>query len=268
MDYKIKAREGNSYTAPDGKVVTISETIKKLSNPETQIEALRTLGITFNNNTLNIKFVETGNAYADPSGDRTKTKDTSTETVDIELSLENPPLQPLIIESSLEPFIQDSVNFFGSVIFKTPNGDIRTIPMTGRGTAALEGRANDAHAGFCTGGACASFQERTALILAVAVAAGAKNEQIDLIGEKLQYLNNTYHGRGDILTYSLECAKTSEMPSYTEYMKSRYSEGERSPLLQSVIDTGKPNKAYYQKARQKMTPEELALDREAATATL
>lgn len=268
MDYPIKAREGNPYTTPDGKKVTISETLKKLSNPETHVEALHALGITFGNNTLNIKFIETGNAYAEPSGDRTKTQDTSTETVDIELTLDTPPPQPLSLEGSLEPFMQDGVNFFGSVTFKTPNGDTRKIPMTGRGTAALEGRANDTHAGFCTGGACASFQERTALVLAVAAAAGAKNEQIDLIGEKLRHLNERYHGRGDILTYSLECAKTAQVPSYTEYMKARYPEGKRPPLLQSVIDTGKPNEAYYQKAVQKMTPEELAGGREAAKVKL
>ena len=264
MDYLIKAREGNSYTTLDGKKVAISETISKLSHPETQVEALQALGITFNYKTLNIRFIETGNAYADPCGDRTKTEDLSTEIIDVELTLDNQPLQPLNIKGYLEPFMEDGVNFFGYVTCKTPNGETRKIPMIGRGTAALEGRANDAHAGFCAGGACASFQERTALVLAVAAAAGAKDEQIDLIGEKLQHLNDRYHGRGDILAYSLACAKTSQMPSYTEYMKARYSEGERSPLLQSVINTGKPNEAYYHKALQKMTPEEIAEDREIA----
>ncbi|NEP54471.1 MAG: hypothetical protein F6K65_39035 [Moorea sp. SIO3C2] len=267
MDYPIRAREGNPYTTLEWKQVTISEIINKLSAPDTQVDALQVLGIRFNHKILDIKFIETGNAYADPDGDRTKIEDVSTKIVDVELILDNQPRQPLTIESSLEPFIEDGVNFFGSITCKTPNGETIKIPMIGRGTVALDGRANDAHAGFCVGGACASFQERTAIVLAVAAAAGAKDEQIDLIGEKLGDINDRYHGRRDILTYSLECAKRSQMPSYTEYMKARYPEGERSPLLQSVINTGKPNQAYYEKALQKMTPEELAEDREAAKAS-
>ncbi|NEP79365.1 MAG: hypothetical protein F6K39_15025 [Okeania sp. SIO3B3] len=258
MDYPIIAREGNVYTTPQNKQVKISDTIAKLSQPQTQAEALKDLGITLSNKTLMIKFIEIGNPYADPLGDRTKVSDLLTTTVEIELTLDSLPPQPLMIESSLEPFLQDSVNFFTSINFKTPSGESRIIPVTGRGTAALEGRDNDFHAGYCTGGSCASFQARTVLVLAVASAVGASNEQIDMICEKLQPINDKYHGRGDILNYALECAKNSQMPSYLEYMKELYSEDKRSPLLKSILETGKPNEAYFQKASQKMKPEELA----------
>lgn len=262
MNFIVNAREGNAYTTAQGKVVTISETFTKISEPQTQAEALSFLGVKFVDNRLIINFPETGNPYAEESGDRTKLGEKTTDTAALELTLQQPPL-PLEIKAYLLPFIENGINFAGNVNFKTPMGEKRKIPMTGRGTAALEGRANDAHAGFCTGGACASFQERSALILAISAAAGASNEQIDMIGEKLKQLNNRFHGRGDILSYSIECAKTAydKMPSYFDYMIALYPKENRPTLLESMINTGKPNDAYFQKVLTKMTEEELAEDK-------
>lgn len=265
MNFIVNAREGNGYNTPQGKLVTISETFSKISQPQTQAEALSFLGVQFVENRLIINFPETGNPYAEADGDRTKLGEKTTETAALELILQQQPSLPLEIKAYLLPFIENGVNFAGNVNFKTPMGEKRKIPMTGRGTAALEGRANDAHAGFCTGGACASFQERSALILAIAAAAGASNEQIDIIGEKLRQLNNRFHGRGDILSYNIECAKTAydKMPSYFDYMIALYPKDNRPALLESMINTGKPNDAYFQKVLTKMTDEELAEDKEA-----
>ncbi|MDE5086298.1 MAG: hypothetical protein O4805_03705, partial [Trichodesmium sp. St16_bin2-tuft] len=143
MDYPIRAREGNVYITPKNKEVKISNTIAKLSSHQTQKEALEDIGINLTNKTLIIKFMEIGNPYAEPLGDRTKISDKLTTTFEIELTLDNPAPQPLIIESSLEPLIQDAINFFTYISFKTPSQETRIIPITGRGTAALEGRDND-----------------------------------------------------------------------------------------------------------------------------
>ena len=102
------------------------------------------------------------------------------------------------------------------------------------------------------------FGVTAAAPVAVAGAAGASNEQIDSIGKKLRDINDKYHGRGDILNYAVECTKNSQMPSYLEYMKEHYPEEKRSPLFKSILETGKPNEAYFQKVSEKMTPEELA----------
>ncbi|MEO0969885.1 MAG: hypothetical protein AAFX80_16530 [Cyanobacteria bacterium J06639_18] len=264
MDFIVSAREGNPYTTQQGKNVTISETVSNISAPQTQAQALSDIGIKFIGNKLIIDFLEIGNPYAEAQGDRTKLGEKTTDIASVELALQQDPPQPLEIRAYLLPFIEDGVNFAGNINFKTPCSEKRKIPMTGRGTAALEGRANDAHAGFCTGGACASFQERSALVLAVAAAAGASNEQIDIIGEKLGQLNHKFHGRKDILSYSIECAKTPQgkMPSYKEFMTALYPKDNRPPLLESLINTGKPNDAYFQKVLTKMTDEELAADKE------
>ncbi|NEQ37592.1 MAG: hypothetical protein F6K40_15470 [Okeania sp. SIO3I5] len=265
MNFPVKAREGKAYKTPDGKTVTVSDTMKKISNPNTQSEALGDLGVTINNYQLKIEFSETGNPYAEPDGDRTKVSDASTQTVTVELILDDPPPSTLKLQTQLSPFTQDSVNFFGSVTLETPDGEVRSIPMTGRGTVALEGKeSGDIHAGIVTGGTCACFQQRAALVLAVAASSGAKSEQLNEIGEKLHTLNDNFHGRGEILDYTVEAAKTSQnnMPSYTKFMADRYSESQRSTLLQSVIETGKPNAVFYEKVRTKMTEEELEIDRE------
>ncbi len=264
MNFIVNAREGNSYTTPQGKVVTISETLTNISDPQTQVAALSYLGVQFVDNHLIINFLETGNPYAEVEGDRTKLGEKITDIAIVELALRQQPPQPLEIKAYLLPFIEDGVNFAGNINFKTPGGEKRKIPMTGRGTAALEGRANDAHAGFCTGGACASFQSRSALVLAIAAAAGASNEQIDIIGEKFAQLNNKFHGRGDILSYCIESAKTPQekMPSYKEFMTALYPNN-RPVLLESMINTGKPNHAYFEKVLTKMSDEELAQDKEA-----
>ncbi|NES03302.1 MAG: hypothetical protein F6K22_10860 [Okeania sp. SIO2F4] len=265
MNFPVKAREGKAYKTPYGQTVTVSDTMKKISNPNTQSEALGDLGITINNYQLKIEFSETGNPYAEPDGDRTRVSDTSTQTVTVELILDAPPPLTLKLQTQVSPFTQDSVNFFGWVRLETPDGEVRSIPMTGRGTVALEGKeSGDIHAGIVTGGACACFQQRAALVLAVAAATGAKSEQLDEIGEKLHTLNDSFHGRGEMLDYTVEAAKTSQdnMPSYTKFMADRYPESQRSTLLQSVIERGKPNAAFYEKVLTKMTEEELAIDRE------
>lgn len=266
MNFPVNAREGVPYKTPKGNLVTISDTLKKISDAQKQHEALCDLGISLENNILKIEFHETGKPYTEPGGDRTKTGEETTEIVSVEFQLDNPHPEILDIKARLESFTEDSVNFAGKVDLTTPNGENRSIPMTGRGTAALEGQENDAHAGFCTGGTCATFQERTALVLGVAAAAGASNQQLEYIGEKLRPLNDRFHGRGDILTYTIKASQTSqgELESYTDFMKAHYPEGEGFPLLDSVINTGEPNNAYYKKAETKMTPEELKEDKEAA----
>ncbi|MDJ0734754.1 MAG: hypothetical protein QNJ47_11915 [Nostocaceae cyanobacterium] len=263
MKFSVNAREGNPYYSLEGELISISDTVNKISVSQTQAEALDELGITLDNNTLKIEFLETGNPYLDPEGDRTKIGEKITEKVALELPLDNPPPSTLDIKASLEPFKEQGVNFAGRVNVTTPNGEKRSIPMTGRGTAALEGRANDAHAGFCTGSTCATFQERTALVLGVAAAAGASNEQIQSIGEKLRPLNDKFHGRGDILTYTIKASQTPQdkLESYTEFMKNIYPVDQLPPLLESIIKTGELHEAYYQKALTKMTPEELAIDK-------
>ena len=45
-------------------------------------------------------------------------------------------------------------------------------------------------------------------------------------------------------------------------MADRYPESKRSTLLKSVIETGKPSTAFYDKVLTKMTAEELARDQE------
>ena len=265
MNFPVKAREGKAYKTPDGQTVTVSDTMKKISNPNTQSEALSHLGVTIKNHQLKIEFSETGNPYAEPDGDRTKVSDTSTQTVTVELILDTPPPSTLKLQTEVSPFTQDSVNFFSSVTLETPDGEVRSLPMTGRGTVALEGKeSGDIHAGIVTGGACACFQQRAALVLAVAAAAGANSGQVNEIGEKLHTLNDNFHGRGEILDYTVEAAKTSQdnMPSYTKFMADRYPESKRSTLLKSVIETGKPSTAFYDKVLTKMTAEELARDQE------
>ncbi|MGD1910325.1 MAG: hypothetical protein ACFB2X_05560 [Rivularia sp. (in: cyanobacteria)] len=287
----FNAREGNPYQRLDGKEVKVSDTMNKIANPQTQDEALKELGVTIEENhhksffikiidflclssyfgdryiqkqyELKIEFSETGNAYAEPDGDRTKISDTSTEKVSIELFLDNTPPSPLKIKTSTEPFIEDGVNFFGYVSLETPSGETRRIPMTGRGTVALDGKEEgDFHAGIVTGGACACFQERIAMVVAVAAAAGASNQQIETIGNELHKLNDSYHGRADIFDYTIKAATTPQgkMQSYTQFMASRYPEEKRSPLLQSVIQTKEPNQTFYEKAKTKMSAEELGED--------
>ena len=238
MNFIVNAREGNSYPTPQGKVVTISETFTKISKPQTQGEAFSFLGVQFIGNNLIINFPETGNPYAEADGDRTKLGEKTTDTATLELTLQQL-LLPLEIKAYLLPFIESGINFAGNVNFKTPRG--------------------------CTGGVFASFQDRSAVVLAIAAAAGASHEQIDMIGEKLKQLNNRFHGRGDILSYSIECAKTPQekMPSYLDYMIALYPKDKRPALLESIINTGEPNNAYFEKALTKMTDEELAEDKKA-----
>ena len=84
--------------------------------------------------------MEIGNPYAEPLGDRTKISDKLTTTFEIKLTLDNPAPQPLIIESSLEPLIQDAINFFTYISFKTPSQETRIIPKkrkTWEGTLKL-----------------------------------------------------------------------------------------------------------------------------------
>ena len=231
MSFIINAREGNPYDTRDGIKVKISDTMEKISHPQTQEEALRELGITIENHQLIIEFCETGNPYIDPGGDRTKLAPPSTQIVKLNLNLESTPPSILEIKTSAVPFLKDGVNFFGYVMIKTPKGETRNIPITGRGTIALEGKeSGDIHAGIVTGGACASFQARAAIVLAVAAAAGASKEQIDTIGKELRKLNNCYHGRGDILSYTIEAAQTPEdlMQSYTQFMAKLYPPEKRS----------------------------------------
>ena len=45
-------------------------------------------------------------------------------------------------------------------------------------------------------------------------------------------------------------------------MSDRYPESKRSTLLKSVIESGKPSAAFYEKVLTKMTAEELAIDQE------
>ncbi len=168
MNFPVRAREGKPYQTQDARTVSVSDTMRKISDQKTQNEALNDLGVTITGNHLKVKFSETGNAYAEPDGDRTKVSDTSTQTVAFELVLDTPPPSTLKIKALPSQFTQDGVNFFGSVELKTPSGEIRSIAVTGRGTVALEGKeSGDFHAGIVTGSACACFQERTALVLAV-----------------------------------------------------------------------------------------------------
>lgn len=265
MNLIINAREGNPYETPEGIKVKISDTMRKITHHQTQDEALRELGIKIENHQLIIEFSETGNAYVDPGGNRTKIAPPSTQIVKVNLHLKFTPPSILQIKTSAVPFVNDGVNFFGYVMIETPEGEIRNIPITGRGTVALEGKeSGDIHAGIVTGGACASFQARVAIVLAVVAAAGTSKEQIDTIGKELRKLNSRYHGRGDILTYTIEAAKTSEdsMQSYTQFMAKLYPAWERSNLLQSIIETGEPNKIFYEKVKHKMTPEEIIIDNE------
>ncbi|MDY6784352.1 MAG: hypothetical protein SW833_17690 [Cyanobacteriota bacterium] len=263
MSFPVNARPGSPYKSRDGKTVSIIDTVRKISDPQTQAEALNELGIEFSDSILTIEFIETGKPYTKPKEDRTKIGEETTEVITVKLPLQTPPPKPLDIKASLSPFIEDGVNFAGKVCFQTITGEKRCIPMIGRGTAALEGRENDAHAGFCVGGTCASFQERVALILAVAAAVGVSNDKLQLMGQKLQPINNRFHGREEILLYSVEASQTpyNELGSYTEFMRTRYPEGNYPLLLESMVSTQKPNKAFYQKALTKMTPEELENDR-------
>ena len=87
MNFLVHAREGNSYTTTQGKVVTISETFTKISAPQTQREALNYIGIQFIGDRLILNFLETGNPYADVEGDRTKLGEKISDTVFVELAL-------------------------------------------------------------------------------------------------------------------------------------------------------------------------------------
>ncbi|ABG49565.1 hypothetical protein Tery_0050 [Trichodesmium erythraeum IMS101] len=80
--------------------------MKKISNPNTQSEALSHLGVTIKNHQLKIEFSETGNPYAEPDGDRTKVSDTSTQTVTVELILDTPPPSTLKLQTEVSPFTQ------------------------------------------------------------------------------------------------------------------------------------------------------------------
>ena len=123
----------------------------------------------------------------DPFGDRNLLelqKSTQRFTLNFSLALE--PLYPLSVAVAFEPFFEDCVNFFGNVTVNTPNGEKRILPLTGRGTVALEGRKNDAHASFTTGGASASFQNRCCFILAVAATSGAGMTALHQIGRVLK----------------------------------------------------------------------------------
>ena len=131
----------------------------------------------------------------------------------------------------------------------------------------MEGRPNDAHAGFVTGGACACFQNRCAFILAIAAAAGVGSAGISQIGREMFQINELYHGRDEILDYSVYCAQTNlrDRLTYTEFMMQSYpNESDHPPVLKAVAEKGQLPQVYYNSVLLKLSPSEFQEDRERA----
>lgn len=143
--------------ADEDGALSLKEIVLLLNDAEHQEIGLSALGFVLSpdGGSVTIRFKERGKAYADPGGDRTKTEEEpTTRFFEISFVLPAKVKLPLPVVISLGGWYQDGVNFLGNV-------DVAgsyVLPLTGRGTAALEGRTGDAHAGFCTGGACAAFQ--------------------------------------------------------------------------------------------------------------
>ena len=268
MPIQVTPREANGFENLFGDSIGIKNVGNRLSDPANQHLALRDLGIRISGTIFTISFKESGFAYADPSHDRKALEPHKTSknfTVNVSLQLE--PLYPLSIVVAFEPFVEECVNFFGYVTVNTPSREKRFIPLTGRGTAALEGRLNDAHAGFVTGGACASFQNRCAFILAVAAAAGVGTAGLSQIGQEMFKINECYHGRDEILDYTLYCSQTQfrDRISYTEFMMQSYpNSSDRSPVLSHVAEKNCLPQIYYNSVLLKLSPSEFQEDRERA----
>lgn len=156
--YPIVPLSGEKIPRADSDgAISLKELVLLLNDAEYQAEGLSALGFTLSPShpSVSIRFKERGKAYADPSGDRTKTEEEFSERYfETSLALPEKVDLPLSVRICLGGWNQDGVNFLGRV--ETRGGHV--LPLTGRGTAALEGRSGDAHAGFCTGGACAAFQ--------------------------------------------------------------------------------------------------------------
>ena len=265
MQIQILPREPNAFETVLGETTEIKAVGHKLNNPSSQHLALRDLGVRLTDTNLSISFKETGFAYLDPFGDRNlleSQKSTQSFTLNFSLALE--PLYPLSVAVDFEPFFEDCVNFFGNVTVKTPNGEKRMLPLTGRGTVALEGRKNDAHAGFATGGACASFQNRCCFILAVAAASGAGMAALHQIGQEFWKIDERYHGRSDCLKYAIFCSQTPlrDRISYANFLEQLYPRSRWSPVLTSINDENCLPQCYYNAVLQKLSPSELEEDRQ------
>ena len=156
--YPIVPLSGEKIPRADADgAISLTELVLLLNDASHQAEGLNALGFTLSQDktSVNIRFKERGKAYADPGGDRTKTEqDVSERFFETSFALPQRAILPLNVCVSLGGWNQDGINFLGKV--EAIGGYI--LPLTGRGTAALEGRSGDAHAGFCTGGACAAFQ--------------------------------------------------------------------------------------------------------------
>lgn len=269
LPFTINAREGDPFMAPNGDTVTIASLLQLSSMVDTQEKqnlAFEMIGLKLCDDLVDITFSETGKPYSDPTNDRTKIQaETESENVYCQFTLEQKPPMFVDINYSITPKVEAGVNFFGSVSVAIPGSkQCRVIPLTGRGTIALEGRLNDAHAGFCTGGACASFQVRCAVLLATVAGLGATYGQICQLGRELLKLNDKFHGRDDILYYTCYCAshEGSKQPlTYLSWMKQRYSNKPEMPVqTKSMLEKWGPHPGYYDKVHQKMSREELEQD--------
>lgn len=138
------------------------------------------------------------------------------------------------------------------------------LPLTGRGTAALEGKRNDAHAGFATGGACAAFQNRCCFILAVAASAGAGMNALHMIGQEFLKIDEKFHGRSDCLRYAIYCSQTPlrDRISYANYLQQLYPKNRWSPILSSIVENNSLPQCYYNAVLQKLSPSEFEEDRQ------
>ena len=265
MQIQVTPREPNTFETVLGETVGIKSVGSRLNNPSSQHLALRDLGVRITDTTLSISFKESGFSYLDPFGDRNlleSQKSTQSFTLNFSLPLE--PLYPLSVAVSFDPFCEDCVNYLGNVTVNTPNGEKRMLPLTGRGTAALDGKKNDAHAGFATGGAGASFQNRCCFILAIAASAGAGMNALHQIGQEFLKIDEKFHGRSDCLRYAIYCSQTPlrDRISYTNYLQQLYPKNRWSPVLSSVVENSCLPQCYYNAVLQKLSPSEFEEDRQ------
>lgn len=265
MKYPIKSKEGFPIVTTDDAAIPLHgiKDILPSSTAEEQILLCNKLGITFKNDCVTVVFNERGRAYEMPDEDRNAIEENESEQsfnlifgtlVDFDRF-------PLKISINLEECTcQPFVNFLGEIRFHNYQNREVAVPLTGRGTVALEGKINDAHAGLCTSGTCASFQARVAIIASILASFEITRDDIEIFRTHLLKICSRYLGTEEMLSYTIEKAFGLTNDSYFDYINSLYvnkDEEEVPVMLSHFIDFGEPHPLYFYELTSQLTAVEI-----------
>lgn len=265
MKYPIKAKEGLPIpTTSDGAIPLHGiKDILDLATKEDQITLFDKLGITFLSDGTTVTFKERGQAYEIPEEDRNVIEINESELsfhIVFGVVIDRNKF-PLKMSMNLDHCTgQPFVNFLGEICFHNHENRKIIVPLTGRGTVALEGKINDAHAGLCTSGTCSSFQDRVAILSCILASMPMTRDDIEIFRTHLLKICSRFLGTEDILSYTIDRAFDLTNESYFDYMQSLYAdknEEEVPVMLNHFTDFGEPHPLYFYELTSHLTSEEV-----------